>query len=233
MNRSFGWNEAVFIVEAARWTILLSAVAFAGGGAIGLAVALLRTAPARTLRWIAAGYILIFQGTPLLMQLFIVFFGAGILGFNVDPWSAAALGLSLNAGAFLGEIWRGAIETVPQGQHEAAMALGLRYLRRLWLIVLPQALRVAVAPTVGFLVQLVKSTSLASVIGFTELTRAGQIMNNATFRPFQIFLLVSLIYFLLCWPLSFASRRLERRLGAAQAPREPGAPTAAPQMQPI
>lgn len=212
MIRAFGWNEVVFVVLAAQWTVLLSLVAFVGGGVLGLAVALLRTAPKRVLRVGAAGYILVFQGTPLLMQLFMVFFGGSLLGLSPSPWTAAAVGLSLNAGAFLGEIWRGAIQTVPAGQHEAAMALGLPYSRRLGLVILPQALRIAVPPTVGFLVQVVKGTSLASVIGFTELARAGQLTNNATFRPFLVFSLVAAIYFALCWPLSWLSARLEARL---------------------
>lgn len=228
MSRAFGWNELAFILAATQWTVLLSLTAFAGGGAIGLVVALVRTAPQRWLRLLATGYILVFQGTPLLMQLFMVFFGAGILGYSINPWSAAAIGLSLNAGAFLGEIWRGSIEVVPRGQHEAAMALGLRYLKRLFLVVMPQAVRSAIPPTVGFMVQLVKSTSLASVIGFTELARAGQIMNNATFRPFLIFSIVAVLYFALCWPLSWYSRRLERRLANGRTDRIAPAATLQP-----
>jgi polar amino acid transport system permease protein len=121
----------------------------------------------------------------------------------------------LNAGAFLGEIWRGAIQAVPPGQSEAARALGLGYIPRMWRVVAPQALRIATAPTVGFLVNLVKSTSLAAIIGFVELTRAGQMLNNATFRPFTIFGIVAVLYFLLCWPLTVLSRRLEARLATA------------------
>ena len=95
------------------------------------------------------------------------------------------------------------------------MALGLHYLPRMRHVVLPQALRIATAPTVGFLVNLVKSTSLAAVIGFVELTRAGQVLNNVTFRPFTVFMSVAVLYFLLCWPLTIASRRLERRMAQA------------------
>ena len=102
------------------------------------------------------------------------------------------LGFSLNAGAFLGEIWRGSIQAVARGQTEAARALGLHYLPRMLRVVLPQALRIAIPPTVGFMVNLIKSTSLASIIGFVELTRAGQMVNNATIRPFIMFGLVSL-----------------------------------------
>jgi polar amino acid transport system permease protein len=125
------------------------------------------------------------------------------------------LGLSLNAGAFLGEIWRGAIQGVPRGQIEAARSLGLHYGPLMGKIVLPQAMRLAVAPTVGFLVNLVKSTSLASILGFVELIRAGQLLNNATFNPFLIFGTVAIMYFVICWPLTLASRRLERRLALA------------------
>ncbi len=213
--RALSASDFAFLLLATRWTLLLSAMAFAGGGAIGLAVALLRVSTARPARWAAIGYIRLLQGTPLLMQLFLVFFGADLFGLSLGAWTSAALGLSLNAGAFLGEIWRGAIEAVPGGQIEAARALGLGYRARMLKVVLPQALRLAIPPTVGFLVNLIKSTSLAAIIGFTELTRAGQLLNNATFRPFLIFGTVAAIYFLLCWPLTLAAGRLELRLAAA------------------
>jgi len=213
--RSFGVGDVVFLLLALRWTIALAAGAFVFGGAIGLVVALARVADNRALRWLSIGYIRFFQGTPLLLQLFLVFFGADMLGFGLGPYISAILGLSLNAGAFLGEIWRGALQAVPRGQLEAARALGLHYGPRMLRVVMPQALRVATAPTVGFLVNLIKSTSLAAIIGFVELTRAGQMVNNATFRPFTIFGIVAAIYFLLCWPLTLTSRRLERRLASA------------------
>jgi len=214
--RTLGSADILFILAALRWTLLLSLAAFAGGAVGGLLVALMRSGHIAALRWIAFGYIKIFQGTPLLMQLFLAFFVPGIFGFNVDPWGAAALGLSLHASAFLGEIWRGAIETVPKGQWEASAALGLRYWRQMRFIVLPQALRVAIPPTVGFLVQLIKATSLASIIGFVEITRAAQVINNATFQPFTIFGLVGLAYFAVCWPLSAYSKHMEKRLAQAR-----------------
>lgn len=218
--RGLAGGDLWFLVWSARWTVLLSLTAFAGGGVLGLLLALLRTAPAGPARRAAAGWIAIFQGTPLLMQLFLVFFGTTLLGLRVDPWVAAAIALALNAGAFLGEIWRAAIETVPAGQWEAGRALGLRYFLIMARVVLPQGARVAIPPTVGFMVQLVKATSLASFIGFTELTRAGQIVNNATFRPFLVFGLVGALYFALCWPLSLAAARMEAEL-AASATRKP------------
>lgn len=213
--RSLNFGDFLFLIEAARWTILLSVSAFIGGGIIGAIIALLRVSKHKTARYVAIAYIQVFQGTPLLLQLFLVFFGSDMLGLALGPWVAATLGLSLNAGAFLGEIWRGAIQAVPRAQSEAAEALGLHYLPVMRHIVVPQALRIAVAPTVGFLVNLVKATSLASIIGFIELTRAGQQLNNVTFRPFTIYMSVALIYFLLCWPLTMASRKLERRMAFA------------------
>ncbi|MBV9078744.1 MAG: amino acid ABC transporter permease [Methylobacteriaceae bacterium] len=217
MLRQFGPAEALFIVAAVQWTLALSGIAFLGGGIGGLAVALARVSPQAGLRRLATGFIQLFQGTPLLMQLFLVFFGANAFGLGLNPWLAAAIALTLNASAFLGEIWRGAIQSVPTGQWEAGTALGLHYGRLMRLVVLPQAARVAVAPTVGFLVQLIKGTSLAAIIGFTELTRAGQIINNATFRPFLVFGLVATLYFALCWPLSLLAGRIERRMAAGRA----------------
>lgn len=213
--RQLTWNDLLFLPYAARWTIVLSVASFAGGAALGIAIALMRVSERRWLRWVAIAYIRVFQGTPLLLQLFLVFFGSEMLGAGLSPFVAAVLGLSLNAGAFLGEIWRGSIQAVPKGQSEAARALGLHYGPLMLRVVAPQALRVATAPTVGFLVNLVKSTSLAAIIGFVELTRAGQLLNNTTFRPFAIFGTVAAIYFLLCWPLTLASRRLETRLAVA------------------
>ena len=210
--RTLGSPDIIYILMAVRWTLLLSLVAFLGGALGGALVALARTSEIKGLRLVSNGYIKLFQGTPLLMQLFLAFFVPGLFGWSVDPWTAAALGLSLHASAFLGEIWRGAIEVVPRGQWEAATSLGLRYTPKMALIIVPQAVRIAIPPTIGFLVQLIKGTSLASIIGFVELTRAAQVINNATFRPFTIFALVALVYFLICWPLSAYSKRMERKL---------------------
>lgn len=217
MIRDFSTGDLVLLLLAARWTIALSVIAFVGGSAVGLLVALARTSSARIPRYLATFHIELFQDTPLLMQLFVVFFGANVLGFQIGVWTAVSIGLTLYGSAFLGEIWRGCIQAVPAGQWEAAKALGLRTWQASLLVVLPQALRLAVPPTIGFLVQLIKNTSLASIIGFTELTRTGQLVNNATYEPLVVFLVVSLIYFALCWPLSLASRRLERRLARAAA----------------
>ena len=210
--RALSSGDIIYIIMAVRWTLLLSLVAFLGGALGGVLVALARTGEYKWLRVASAGYIKVFQGTPLLMQLFLAFFVPGLFGWSVDPWMAAALGLSLHASAFLGEIWRGALEVVPRGQWEAATSLGLRYWPKMVLVLAPQAVRIAIPPTIGFLVQLIKGTSLASIIGFVELTRAAQIINNATFRPFTIFALVALMYYVICRPLSAYSKRMEQKL---------------------
>lgn len=215
--RTFGTPEFLFILEAARWTLALSVIAFIGGAIGGLAIALSRTSDVALLRTVSAGFIQLFQGTPLLLQLFLIFFGAPVLGFDINPWIAAGAALVLNSSAFLGQIWRGCIEAVPRGQWEAAEALSLSYRSRMRDVVLPQALRIAVAPTVGYMVQIIKGTSLAAIIGFTEVTRAGQIINNATFQPLVVFSVVAAIYFVLCWPLSLLAARMERRHKAALA----------------
>lgn len=228
MIRDFSPADILILLRATQWTVLLSLVAFAGGLAMGIVVALARTASRPALRGLAGGYVELFQGTPLLMQLFVVFFGANIIGLSVSAWGAAALGLTLYTSAFLGEIWRGCIESVPKGQWEAARALGLHYWAQVRLVVIPQAVRLAIPPTVGFMVQVIKSTSLTSILGFVELTRAAQLVNNTTYRPLLVFSIVSVIYFALCWPLSFASRRLEARLARGRT----SAPTLAPPLSP-
>lgn len=212
MNEFSNWDIFEALILAARWTVVLSLIAFAGGASVGLLLTFLQISGRTSLVRIARLYVELFQGTPLLMQLFLVFFGLSLLGLDVSPWTAAALALTLFSSAFLAEIWRGCIEAIPRGQWEAARCLGLSYVEIMRHIILPQALKVALAPTVGFSVQIIKGTALASIIGFVELTKAGTMLNNATFEPFKVFGMVALIYFLLCYPLSVASRHLERKL---------------------
>lgn len=215
--RSFGFAEFLFILEAAKWTVALSLIAFIGGALVGLALALARVSDSAWAQRASSVFIQIFQGTPLLLQLFLIFFGAPVLGFNINPWVAAGIALVLNSGAFLGEIWRGCIQAIPRGQWEAAEALSLGYVSRMRDVILPQALKIALAPTTGYLVQIIKGTSLAAIIGFTEVTRAGQIINNATFQPLLVFSVVAAIYFVLCWPLSLLAARMERQRAKALA----------------
>ena len=215
MNRSFALPEFIYLLAALRWTLLLSLVAFLGGGVVGFVVAILRTTDSRILRLLTTGYIQLFQGTPVLMQLFLFYYGLAVLyDMQVDAWPAVALAFTLYAGAFLGEIWRGSIQAIPPTQWEASACLSLGYIDQLRFVILPQAMRISIPPTVGFLVQLVKSTSIAAIIGFVELTRAGQLIVNVTFQPMVVYPIVAALYFAVCWPLSQLSRSLERRIDA-------------------
>jgi polar amino acid transport system permease protein len=210
-----GKGEFLFLLKGLQWTLVLSAVGFICGIFTGLGIALARTSGFRFLERIAAGYIALFQGTPLLMQLFVVYYGLALYGMKLDAWVAIAIGFTLHAGAYLGEIWRGAIEAVPRGQVEAAKALSLGYVWRMKDVILPQALRISLPATIGFLVQLIKGTSLAAFVGFTELSRAGSMVSNQIFKPLLVFGIVGVLYFAICWPLSLYGTRLERQFAAA------------------
>lgn len=205
------WDIFRSLLMAARWTVALSLIAFVGGGLLGLFITLLRSTRHSVFTGVIKLYVELFQGTPLLMQLFLTFFGLSLVGVEVSAWTAAVLSLTLFSSAFFHDIWRGCIESLPKGQWEACRTLGLSYLQTMRYIIAPQAARLAIAPTVGFSVQIVKGTALASIIGFVELTKAGTMLNNATFQPFKVFALVALLYFAICFPLSALARYLETR----------------------
>lgn len=209
------WDIVRNLLLAGRWTVLLSLTAFAGGALVTLPLLLLRLNGGRRLGMPIRGYSALFQGTPLLMQLFLAFFGVALFGVDVSPWTAASLALTFYTSAFLLDIWYGSIRALPKGQWEAARCLGLSFGQTLWRVVAPQALRIAIAPTVGFAVQVVKGTALASIIGFVELTKAGTMLTNVTYQPFKVFALVAMGYFVLCYPLSRYSRYLENKFNAS------------------
>jgi polar amino acid transport system permease protein len=210
------WDIVRNLLLAARWTVVLSVIAFFGGGLVGLALLVARVGGGPWVKRLVAAYVQLFQGTPLLMQLFLAYFGLALVGIPTSAWIAAALALTLYASAFLTEIWRGCVEAIPKGQWEAAQSLALSFREQLRHIILPQATRIAIPPTVGFLVQVIKGTALASVIGFIELTKAGSMITNATFKPFLVYSCVALMYFALCYPISLAAQRMERKLNGAR-----------------
>lgn len=214
----FNANHLNFLLEGALWTVVLSLISFIGGGLGGALVALARISSWRPLRYLAIAYIQIIQGTPLLVILFLTYFGLSIMGLTLPPLVAAGLSMTIYVSAYLGEIWRGSIQSVARTQWEAAECLALSRWQRLSLVILPQAVRIATPPTVGFMVQIIKNTSLASIVGFVELVRAGQLINNSIFQPFLIYVLIAALYFALCYPLSAWSRRLEMRLHFAHRP---------------
>lgn len=205
------WDIVRNLLLAARWTVVLSLVSFIGGGIVGGLILFARTSKTTWIRRAAQGYIELFQGTPLLMQLFLAYFGLALFGIDVSAWTAASVALTLYTSAFLTEIWRGCVASIPKGQWEASGSLALSFGEQMRHVILPQAVKIAIAPTVGFLVQVIKGTALASVIGFVELTKAGSMIANVTFAPFTVFSCVALLYFALCFPVSLYAKHLERR----------------------
>ena len=208
------WDMVRHLLMGAGWTILLSAIAFVLGGGMGLLVLFVRISPKAPFQALAKTYIEFFQDTPLLMQFFLIFFGLALFGVDISPLAAATLGLTFFTSAYLAEIWRECVEALPKGQWEASACLAMTRYEQLRYVILPQALRIAIPPTVGFSVQVVKGTAVASIIGFIEITKTGTMIANATFKPLLVYGLVAVGYFLMCYPLSACARRIERRLHA-------------------
>ena len=177
----------------------------------------MRLSANRVLSGFASGYILTIQSIPVLMVLFMSYYGLSLFGIRLPAFFAASLSLSIYVSAYLAEIWRGSIESVPFQQWEASSSLALTKGQQYRYVILPQAVRIALPPTVGFLVQLVKNTSIVSVVGFVELSRAGALVNQATFLPFQVFSVVAAIYFVICFPLSRLSRHLEKVMNVGRS----------------
>lgn len=209
------WDILRNLLLAARWTLLLSLIAFVLGGIVTFPLLLMRLSKHAWIKRLTRMYSDLFQGTPLLMQLFLTFFGLALFRIEVSPWFAAAMALTLFTSAFMVDIWEGSIRALPKGQWEASRCLGLTFWQTLFKVIVPQAVRIGIAPTVGFSVQVIKGTALASIIGFVELTKAGTILNNVTYQPFLVFGLVALGYFIMCYPLSYFSRYLEKKFHAA------------------
>jgi polar amino acid transport system permease protein len=206
------WDIFRNLLLAARWTVVLSLIAFIGGGLVGMGLLVLRLKKWPWADRLVGGYVQLFQGTPLLMQLFLAYFGIALFGIKTSAWVAASVALTFYTSAFLTEIWRGCVASIPRGQWEAAQSLAMSFGEQLRYVVLPQAVKIALPPTVGFLVQVIKGTALASVIGFIELTKAGTMITNATFKPFVVYSCVALLYFALCYPISLYAKILERKI---------------------
>ena len=211
------WDILRNLLMALRWTVVLSLIAFIGGGIVGALLLFLRLRGGRFANKAVGLYVQLFQGTPLLMQLFLAYFGIALFGIDVSAWTAASVALTLYTSAFLTEIWRGCVASIPKGQWEASGSLALSFAEQMRHVILPQAVKIAIAPTVGFLVQVIKGTALASVIGFVELTKAGSMISNATFQPFVVFSCVALLYFVLCFPVSLYAKTLERKTHGRRA----------------
>ncbi|CAH0237307.1 L-cystine transport system permease protein TcyB [Microbacterium sp. Bi128] len=200
------------VLAGLRGTIPLSLASFAIGLVIALGMALLRLSRNIVLRGIARFYISVIRGTPLLVQLFVIFYGLPAIGVVIDPFPAAVIAFSLNVGGYAAEVIRAAILSVPRGQWEAAHVVGLSPVKTLTRIILPQAARVSVPPLSNTFISLVKDSSLASLILVTELFRQAQNIAAFSYEFMAVYLEAALIYWLFCLVLSAGQGVLERRL---------------------
>lgn len=215
MFEGLGAQHLTLIWHGALVTVQICALSVFFGGILGIVIGLMSTAPVRALRWVAALYVAVIRGIPVLLIIFFVYFGIPLLapGSSLSEYWAAVIALSVFASAYIGELVRGSIQAIPNGQFEAADALGLAYVQRMRWVILPQAARVVVPPGVGFLVVLMKDSSLVAVIGLIELTRAGNVVSSLTADAITTYLIVGACYFVICYALSSLGRRYERRLG--------------------
>lgn len=215
MFEGLGTQHLSLLWQGALVTVQICTLSVLFGGLLGIGIGLMSTGTVRTLRWVAALYVAVIRGVPVLLIIFFVYFGIPLLapGSSLSEYWAAVIALSVFASAYIAELVRGSIQAVPRGQFEAAEALGLSYPQRMRWVILPQAARVIVPPGVGFLVVLIKDSSLVAVIGLIELTRAGNVVSSLTADPITTYLIVGACYFVICYALSALARRYERRLG--------------------
>lgn len=208
-------EAAPVMLTGAGYTLLFAVAAMLGGLVIGFPTAVMRIAPWALLRWPATLYVSIMRGTPLLVQLFVIYYGLPSVGIEFTPVTAGVLALSLNAGAYLSESLRGAINSIGVGQWRASFSLGLTYGQALRFVVLPQALRVAVPSMSNTLISLIKDTSLVSVITMTELMLATKEVIASTFQPLPLYIAAAAIYWALSLVFEQVQRYAERRLNRA------------------
>lgn len=215
VHSAFTWIDLLPLAQGALLTLALCVVAGVVGTILGLILAVAQNCPLRVLRWLGRLYVTVVRGIPLLVIVFFVYFGIPLLfpSISLNGFVTAAFALTGFATAYMAEIFRGSIEAVPVGQTEASAALGLGYFRRLLYVIFPQMLKIAVPPGIGFLIALVKDSSLVTVIGFVELTSAGNIVSNLTGNPIVTYLVVAAFYFVICYAISSLGRWYESRTG--------------------
>ncbi len=200
-----------YLLSGAKFTLALACLVILIGTFLGILLGLLKLSKNRLLRTPASFIIEFTRDTPIIMQMFFIFFGLPALGVRLNTFPSAALAMSLFAAGNTAEIVRGAVDSLPAGQFDAAKTLGMNYLQMMIYVIIPQALRRMIPPMMGLFTTLIKDTSLAAIIGAFELTRAGQEVIERTFRSLEIYLVVAAIYFIICYPLSYYTRKMEKR----------------------
>jgi His/Glu/Gln/Arg/opine family amino acid ABC transporter permease subunit len=210
------WTNIGYLLDGLGMTLVISLVSLLASIVVGLIVALGRRSRTRWISFPAATYCELFRDTPVLVQLFWVYYVLPVLtGVRLSAFTAVVIGLSLNSGAFLAEIFRAGIQAVPRGQIDAARVLGMNRTLTMRRIVLPQAIRIVLPPMGNDFVALIKFSSLASTFAVGEITRKATELSSFTFRPIEIFTFIALVYFFICWPLSMSIRYLEKRVQVA------------------
>ena len=209
------WTNLPFLMSGVGQTLLISALTLVASVLLGMVIALADMSPLRPVRFVGYAIGEVVRNTPILVQLLWVYYVLPIVfDISIDAFTACVIGLTLYSSAFIAEIYRAGIQSVPRGHREAAQVLGLSPLDAFVRIVLPQALRATLPPLAANFVQLIKYSSLAAVISVSEVTRRGMELSSSTFRPLEIFTFIAVIYFLICWPLAQAIRLWEKRLAA-------------------
>lgn len=229
MLRGLNWEDLASLLRGAVWTVALCVSSGVIGSLAGLVLGLAATSPSRTARWASRLYVSFVRGIPLLIIIFFAFFGIPLMfpGFEPSAFVTGVIALSVFAAAYMAEIFRGSINAVAKGQSEAAEALGLSYTLKYRHVILPQAMKIAVPPGIGFLIALVKDSSLVTVIGFFELTHAGTIVSNLTADPITTYAVVAALYFIVCYGISRLGRAYERKTGVpARKALDPDQPAA-------
>jgi len=192
-------------------TLQISVVSIVLGSFLGALAGLMRVQPLRPVRFLAASYVELLRNIPLMLVLYLIYFGLGAF-FPVSPFWAAVIGLSVFEGAYVAEIVRAGIESVDRGQMEAARSLGMSWFQSMRHVIVPQAVRRSLPPLTGQFVSLVKDSSLASLVSYEELMLVGMQINSRIFSPFEVFLTIGAIYFVICLTLSLLSRWQEAKL---------------------
>ncbi len=209
------WTNLPFLLSGLQQTLLISVLTLVASALLGMVIALADMSPLRLVRFPSYAVGEVVRNTPILVQLLWVYYVLPIVfNISIDSFTACVIGLTLYSSAFIAEIYRAGIQSVPRGHREAAQVLGLSPLDAFVRIVLPQALRATLPPLAANFVQLIKYSSLAAVISVSEVTRRGMELSSSTFRPLEIFTFIAVIYFLICWPLAQAIRFWEKRLAA-------------------
>ncbi len=206
------WSVMPFLLKGAVVTIQISLLAMALALVLGLVAAIGRMSRSRLLRFVAGFYIEVIRGTPLLVQLFIVYYGLPSYGIRLDPFTAGFLTLGVHYGAYLSEVYRAGIESIDRGQWEAAASIGMPRNMVLREIILPQAMRTVLPPIGNYFISMLKDSALVATISVAELLRSGQLRVAVTFRAMEIYLMVAALYLAMSYPLSLLTRALERRM---------------------